>query len=156
MAFGTYLTSAIAVIFFASAPLTSASASSLSSCLSTANLQPISSSSSQYAADVRTYNRRLSYKPADVVFPTNVQDVASAVKCAAAAGVKVAARSGGHSYAANGVGGQDGSLVVDLRHLTSLKVTSSNHTAVFGTGIRLGDLALGLFNGGGQAIAHGM
>lgn len=84
-----------------------------------------------------------------------MDDVAAAVKCASSAGVKVAARSGGHSYAANGVGGQDGSLIVDLKNLKSVQVTSSNQTAVFGTGIRLGDLALALYNGGKQAIAHG-
>ena len=133
----------------------SESSATLTSCLSSANLHPISPSSSNYTADSLAFNRRLSYQPADIVFPATVQDVARAVKCASSAGVKVAARSGGHSYAANGIGGEDGSLVIDLRQLNSVKVTASDHTAVFGTGIRLGDLALALFNGGKQAMAHG-
>ena len=128
---------------------------SLTPCLSSANLRPISPTSSAYATDSLAFNRRLSYKPADIVFPTTVQQVASAVKCASDAGVKIAARSGGHSYAANGVGGQDGSLIIDLKNLNKVKVTASDQTAVFGTGIRLGDLALGLYNGGKQAMAHG-
>ena len=37
--------------------------------------------------------------------------------CVLSWGVKVAARSGGHSYAANGIGGEDGSLVIDLKIL---------------------------------------
>ncbi|KAF7970900.1 hypothetical protein HWV62_22660 [Athelia sp. TMB] len=135
--------------------LASSSSSSLSSCLSSAGLSPITSSSSSYAADVVAYNHRLKFKPVSVVYPTNAAGVASAVKCAASAGVKVAARSGGHSYAANGLGGQDGSLVVDLKHLHSIKVTASSQKATFGTGIRLGDLALALYNNGGQAMAHG-
>lgn len=132
-----------------------ASSASLDSCLSTANLQPVTPSSFDYGADSLAYNRRLSYKPASIVFPSTVQEVANAIKCASQAGVKVAARSGGHSYAANGLGGQDGSLVVDLQHLNSIKVIASNQTAVFGAGIRLGDLALALYKGGKQAIPHG-
>ncbi|KIM85891.1 Glucooligosaccharide oxidase [Piloderma croceum F 1598] len=136
-------------------PFVASASATLTSCLSSANLQPISSSSANYTADSLAFNRRLSYKPTDIVFPTNNQDVASAINCASQAGVKVAARSGGHSYAANGVGGEDGSLVIDLKNLNSVQVTASNQTAVFGTGIHLGDLALALFNGGEQAMAHG-
>jgi len=145
------------IVFLLSArlPFVASDSATLTSCLSSANLQPISPSSSNYTADSLAFNRRLSYKPADIVFPTNAQDVASAVKCASQAGVKVAARSGGHSYAANGIGGEDGSLVIDLKNLKSVIVNASNQTAVFGTGNRLGDLALALFNGGKQAIAHG-
>jgi FAD/FMN-containing dehydrogenase len=152
--------SAMIVVLFVSARLPATAtalqtSTTLTSCLSSANLHPISSSSADYKADSLAFNRRLSYKPADIVFPTNVNEVASAIKCASGAGVKVAARSGGHSYAANGIGGEDGSLVVDLKRLNSVKVTASKQTAVFGTGIRLGDLALALFNGGKQAMAHG-
>jgi FAD binding domain len=156
MTFGNYLL-VLAAVLLVSAHLISASSntSTLSSSLSSANLQPVTSSSSDYAADSLAFNRRFSYNPADIVFPTSAHEVASAVKCASRAGVKVAARSGGHSYAANGVGGQNGSLVVDLRHLNSTNVTASDKTAVFGTGIRLGDLALALFSGGQQAMAHG-
>jgi hypothetical protein len=148
-------TTILVVLISTCPPFVASDSATLTSCLSSANLQPISSSSSDYAADSLAYNRRLSYKPADIVFPTDEQDVASAVSCASQAGVKVSARSGGHSYAANGVGGEDGSLVIDLKNLNSVKVTASNQTAVFGTGIRIGDLALALFNGGNQAMAHG-
>jgi hypothetical protein len=133
----------------------STAGATINSCLSSANLDPVFPSSSVYAADTLAYNHRLAYKPAAVVYPSTVQDVAKAVECASQAGIKVAARSGGHSYAANGIGGQDGSLVVDLKNIKSIQVSSSTQTAVFGTGIRLGDLALALYNGGHQAIAHG-
>ena len=149
---------ALTIILAASGALagTSSPSTTLSACLSSAGLSPVTSSSSAYAADVLAYNHRLAYKPAAVVYPANASGVAAAVQCAASAGVKVAARSGGHSYAANGVGGQDGSLVVDLKHLTGVTVAASSQTATFGTGLRLGDLALALFNNGGQAMAHGM
>ena len=143
------------LIFLSACLVSSVASASLDACLTSANLHPVTSSSSAYGADSLAFNRRLSYKPAAIIFPTTVQDVANAVKCASQASVKVAARSGGHSYAANGVGGQDGSLVVDLKNLHSIKVTASNQTAVFGTGNRLGDIALALYNGGKQAMAHG-
>ena len=155
MAIRSNLLGIILLLLSTRLPFVASVSANLTSCLSSANLQPISSSSTNYTVDSLAFNRRLSYEPADIVFPTNDQDVASAINCASQAGVKVVARSGGHSYAANGVGGEDGSLVIDLKNLNSVQVTASNQTAVFGTGIRLGDLALALFNGGKQAMAHG-
>ncbi|KEP47175.1 putative FAD-linked oxidoreductase ygaK, partial [Rhizoctonia solani 123E] len=51
------------------------------------------------AAASDTFNQRLLYRPAAVVYPNTAQDVQRYVRCAAASGVAVAARSGGHSYA---------------------------------------------------------
>lgn len=145
--------SAFVIVLLVSAQFAAGTSSpnitTLDSCLSTLN--PSHSSS-----DALAYNRRLSYMPAAIVFPTTVDEVSTAIKCASISSVQVAARSGGHSYAANGIGGQNGSLVIDLRNLNSVNVTASNNTAVFGTGIRLGDLALALYDGGNQAIAHGI
>src|ERR1700691_5779876 len=155
MAIRSNLLGIILLLLSTRLPFVAIVSATLTSCLSSADLQPISSSSTNYTADSLAFNRRLSYEPADIIFPTNDQDVASVINCASQAGVKVVARSGGHSYAANGVGGEDGSLVIDLKNLNSVQVTASNQTAVFGTGIRLGDLALALFNGGKQAMAHG-
>ena len=156
MAIQGNLLGAIVVVLSTCLPFVATDSTALTSCLSSANLQPISFTSTNYTADSLAYNRRLSYNPVDIVFPKNDQDVASAVDCASQAGIKVAARSGGHSYAANGIGGENGSLVIDLRNLNGINVTASNQTAVFGTGIRIGDLALALFNGGNQAISHGV
>lgn len=68
--------------------------------------------------------------------------------------MQVVARSGGHSYIANGLGGKDGALVVDLRNLNKITVDSSKHTAVIETGNRLGNIALAL-NNAGRALPHG-
>lgn len=48
---------------------------------------------------VRPYNLALPVQPVAVVRPTSSQDVAAFVTCASSSGVKVQARSGGHSYA---------------------------------------------------------
>lgn len=51
------------------------------------------------AAWVRPFNLEVPVEPAAVVRPVDGGEVAAAVRCAVASGVKVQARSGGHSYA---------------------------------------------------------
>ncbi|KAJ7614648.1 hypothetical protein DFH06DRAFT_1343987 [Mycena polygramma] len=100
------------------------------------------------------FNRRFTISPGAVTFPTNVQQVAAAVMAGAVQKIPVVARSGGHSYIANGLGGSSGSLVIDLSQLKTINVVASNNTAVIETGNRLGDIALAL-NASGRAIPHG-
>jgi FAD/FMN-containing dehydrogenase len=48
---------------------------------------------------VKPFNTDVPVEPIAVIRPNNAQEVSGAVKCAAAQGVKVQAKSGGHSYA---------------------------------------------------------
>jgi FAD/FMN-containing dehydrogenase len=59
-----------------------------------------------------------------------------------------------HSYIANGLGGRNGALVVDMSKLKAITVRPANNTAIIETGNRLGDVALAL-NAKGRAIPHG-
>ncbi|KAJ7148097.1 glucooligosaccharide oxidase [Mycena crocata] len=102
----------------------------------------------------RAFNRRFTFSPLAVAFPTSVAQVSAAVAAGAAQKLEVVARSGGHSYIANGLGGNNGALVVDLSKLKAITVRSSNNTAVIETGNRLGDIALAL-DAAGRAIPHG-
>ncbi|EUC54236.1 FAD-linked oxidoreductase [Rhizoctonia solani AG-3 Rhs1AP] len=106
------------------------------------------------AAAAHTFNQRLLYKPAAIAYPNTAQDVQRYVKCAAASGVAVAARSGGHSYASYDLGGSDGNLVIDLSNMTSV-VVHDDGTAYVQTGNRLGDLAQKLWDQGKRAVPHG-
>ena len=113
---------------------------------------------------------RLNWKPVALVYPTDANGVSAAVKCGAANGVKVNARSGGHSCehfsnppvihtrrtitqlstdAAFALGGEDGHLTVSLDHLRHLSLHGDEVT--FGTGNRLGDVALYLWENGASA-----
>lgn len=76
--------------------------------------------------------------------------------CAAASGLKVQAKSGGHSYASFSSGGKNGSLIVDLRAFNTIEVDDETEIATVGTGVRLGNLALGLFERGERAVPHGV
>ncbi|KAJ7155018.1 glucooligosaccharide oxidase [Mycena filopes] len=108
---------------------------------------------SNYTAVSTAFNRRFTISPVAVAFPTTVSQVSVAVAAGTAQNLEVVARSGGHSYIANGLGGNNGSLVVDLSKLKAITVRSNN-TALIETGNRLGDVALAL-NAKGRALPHG-
>ncbi|KAH9818279.1 hypothetical protein DFH28DRAFT_888282 [Melampsora americana] len=101
------------------------------------------------------FNKRLTYLPAVIVFPNSTKSVSDSVKVAVEEKLPVSPRSGGHSYAAYGLGGANGALVVDLSRLKTVSVDQSTGHAVIGTGNRLGDMAIGLYSQGGRALPHG-
>ena len=102
-----------------------------------------------------TANASLLYTPAAVVRPTTPQYVSNAVVCASSANIKVQTLSGGHSYGSYSTGGKNGSLVVHLEALQQIIVDNTTGIATVGAGVRLGNLALGLFNQGKRAVPHG-
>lgn len=113
-------------------------------------------SSPDFANRAKTYNSRLPYTPAVIVLPTTTQHISDAVVCAGKNGVKVQAKSGGHSYASFSSGGQSGSMVIDLESFQSISV-DANGIAKVGGGVRLGNLALGIYNTNNakRALPHG-
>ncbi|KAK6612567.1 glucooligosaccharide oxidase [Botrytis cinerea] len=130
-------------------------ASSIQDCLTQHSVPYQDSSSSSWATTISPYNLRLSYTPAVVTLPTTSQHVSDAITCAAAAGLKVQAKSGGHSYASYSSGGKDGSLIVSLENFNSISVDPQTNIATVGGGVRLGNLALGLYSQGKRAVPHG-
>ena len=152
----------------------SASNQSLQACLASKSVPLSLNSSSDWASLIDPYNLRLKYIPTAVTLPTTPQQVSDIVVCAAAAGVKVQARSGGHSYGSFSLGGKNGSLVVDLRNFNTISLDNckfsyffyihchgiaNNHQATgivtVGGGARLGNLGLGIYNQGQRALPHG-
>lgn len=83
----------------------------------------------------------------------SVEDVQKVVKCGASLSLPVVARSGGHSYAAYGLGGVDGALVCDLSALTNISLDGEN--VVVQTGNKLGAVATYLYANGQRALPHG-
>lgn len=105
--------------------------------------------------DVNRWNLDIEVDPAAVTFPTTSDQVAAVVKCAAEQGFKVQPRCGGHSYGNFGLGGVDGAVVVDLRHLQQFSMDRSTWRATIGGGTHLGDVTKKLHEAGGRAMAHG-
>ncbi|KAJ7065270.1 glucooligosaccharide oxidase [Mycena amicta] len=126
----------------------------LHNALSASGVSAVYPTDSNYSTVSQAFNRRFTISPVAVAYPTTVQQVAAAVQAGHGLSIPVVARSGGHSYIANGLGGNSGALVVDLSKMKSISVRSSNNTALIQTGNRLGDVALAL-NAAGRALPHG-
>ncbi|KAK7024499.1 hypothetical protein VNI00_016251 [Paramarasmius palmivorus] len=109
-----------------------------------------------YVNASRAYNMRFDPSPIAVTYPINVQQVSLVVNAGAKEGVRVVARSGGHSYIANSLGSSDYSpaLVVDLSNFDNITYDPTTETAVIQPGNRLGQVALAL-NEHGRAMPHG-
>ncbi|EEA25025.1 hypothetical protein TMatcc_008127 [Talaromyces marneffei ATCC 18224] len=105
--------------------------------------------------DVNPYNLDYPVTPAAVTFPESAGQVAAIVKCAVNADVKVQAKSGGHSYANYGLGGEDGAIVVDMRHFQQFSYDPTTQYATIGAGTLLGDIDTRLHDAGGRAMTHG-
>ncbi|KAK7031539.1 Glucooligosaccharide oxidase [Favolaschia claudopus] len=128
--------------------------SGLQSSLTASGVSAVYPGDSSFASASKSYNLRFTITPAAVAYPTNVQQVAAAVKAGSDNKMQVVARSGGHSYIANGLGGNSGALVIDMSKMKAITVRSSNNTALIETGNRLGDVATAL-NNAGRALPHG-
>lgn len=104
---------------------------------------------------VKPYNLDIPVKPTAVAYPKTSEQVAAIVKCAVDNSLKVQPRSGGHSYANYGVGGEDGSIVVDLKNFQQFSMDKSTWQATIGGGTLLGDVTKRLHDNGNRAMAHG-
>lgn len=135
-------------------PTSTSTAGTLGQCLTQKNFPIRLTSSSDFSQLAQPYNLRLPYTPAVIVLPTTVQHISDAVTCAAKYNVKVQPRGGGHSYAAFSLGGQNGAMVIDLQSFQEVSL-DANNIAKVGGGVRLGNLAQGIFNQKQRALPHG-
>ncbi|KAM0329408.1 hypothetical protein ACHAQA_004715 [Verticillium albo-atrum] len=125
------------------------------SCLAAADVPFLDATAPEWPALTTPLNIRVPVVPRAVVPATSVAHVQGAVQCAARHGVKVAPKSGGHSYANSGLGGEDGHVVVLLDRLFGVHVREDG-TAVVKAGSRLGHVATDLFAQGGRGVSHGL
>lgn len=130
-----------------------ASSSSLESCLDDASVPYDLPDSDTWDSEVAPFNTRLPYLPVAIAVPLTTAHIEDAVKCAVESGVKVSPKSGGHSYASLGLGGEDGHLVVQLDRMHEVRLEDG--TAYVQGGARLGHVAVELYDQGGRAISHG-
>ncbi|CAI4217594.1 unnamed protein product [Parascedosporium putredinis] len=105
---------------------------------------------------VKPFNLEIDIEPIAVFRPKNTNEVSAVVKCAESVGAKVQARSGGHSYANYGIGGEDGHVVIDLVNMQSFSVDQTTWDVTVGAGTRLGELDKKMHKAGGRAFAHGV
>lgn len=108
-------------------PLQLQARSDIEDCLTTNNVPYAVQNSANWTALSTPYNLRLVYTPAVITIPETPDHVSSSVTCAAAAGLKVQAKGGGHSYASYSSGGQDGSLIIEMENFSSIEVDQSEY-----------------------------
>jgi FAD/FMN-containing dehydrogenase len=104
---------------------------------------------------IKPFNLRLPFAPAAVAVPTTLAQVQAAVKCGVQAGLKINPKSGGHSYAAHSLGGEDGHFMIDLKFWNSVVVDNVTQIATVGPAGRLGNIAQSLYSQGKRAFSHG-
>lgn len=126
----------------------------LTACLDNAKVPYVDDKSDGWADDIKPQNLRLPYTPHAIVYPTTTEEIQNAVRCGAEHELKVAPKSGGHSYASYGLGGEDGHLVIQLDHMYGVDLKDDN-TAVIKAGTRLGYASLELYDQGKRDIPHG-
>jgi FAD/FMN-containing dehydrogenase len=100
-----------------------------------------------YTAAARVYNLRFDdVHPSAVARPVEAADVQKAVRAMAHRGVRVRARSGGHSYA--GYSTLSDGIVIELSELDSIVVDRRSQTAKVGAGAQLIDVYSALAKAG--------
>jgi FAD/FMN-containing dehydrogenase len=103
----------------------------------------VSRSAAGYGTAKRLQNTRYDpIRPLAIAFCESAEDVARCVGWARRHGVRIAARSGGHSYAGYSTVG--GGLLVDVTRLAAVEARSGGRASV-GAGALLGDVYAGLW-----------
>ncbi|KAI9888815.1 MAG: hypothetical protein M1814_006269 [Vezdaea aestivalis] len=118
----------------------------LVTCLTSKNVPVKLTTDSDFSTYAKPYNLRLAYTPAAIALPTTNQHVQDSLICAGQTSTKAQPKSGGHSYASYSSGGIDGVLIIDLESFQSISVDTSTNIAAVGGGVRIGNMALGLYN----------
>lgn len=141
------------------APITASTSlekrAALDNCLADLGVPVYVADSKDFTQAIKPFNLRVPFRPAAYAVPETIKHVQDAVTCGVKTDVRVNAKSGGHSYGSHGLGGEDGHLVVDMRHFNNVTVDLEAHTAVVGSGGRLGNIATALYDQGKQATSHG-
>lgn len=111
--------------------------------------------SPDYVRDVAPFNIRIPYTPTSIALAKTTRHIQDAVRCGKKLGIKVSAKSGGHSYANFGLGGENGHLVIQLDRMYDVTYDKRSNIATVEPGARLGHVATVLYEEYNRAIAHG-
>ena len=87
---------------------------------------------------LKAYNQQLrgtNLHPLAFAQPASTEDVAAVVQCCVTAGLRFAARNGGHHYEANSL--LDGGVVIHLAKLRGFRIDKQAHTLTLGAGQQL-------------------
>jgi FAD/FMN-containing dehydrogenase len=131
------------------------SKATIEDCLTESGVPIDTQGSAGWEQDAAPFNVRVPYTPVAISVPTTIEHIQSSVLCGKKLGIKVSPKSGGHSYASLGFGGENGHLLVELDRMYGVTVDEVTQVATVQPGARLGHLATVLYDEYNRAIAHG-
>ena len=126
----------------------------LTDCLTAAKVPQNLPGTADFTQAIKPFNLRVPFTPIAVAVPTTVAQVQAAVDCGNKNNATISPKSGGHSYASHGLGGENGHFMIDMKMFNSVSVDSSGIASV-GPGGRLGNIASSLYSQGQRAFSHG-
>lgn len=132
-----------------------ATRSDITDCLDDASVPQALPGTTNFTQAIKPFNLRLPFTPVAVAVPTTVAQVQAAVSCGVSLGITISPKSGGHSYASHGIGGEDGHLMVDMKYFNTVNLDTDTGIATIGPGARLGNVAQALYTQGKVAFSHG-
>jgi FAD/FMN-containing dehydrogenase len=91
-----------------------------------------------YGETTTIWNGMITKRPAVVIRPSSVQDVARAVAFVRDNGLALAIKGGGHNIA--GLALSDGGVTLDMCHMNTVDVDAAKRTVTVGPGCTLGDV----------------
>lgn len=98
----------------------------------------------------QAWNLAVDKRPLAIVRPADAETVAATIKLVVGAGVPLAVRSGGHSYA--GHSSVDAGVVLDLQRIAAIEVDQANRHVNIGPGARWSDVTDALAGHGLAAV----
>jgi FAD/FMN-containing dehydrogenase len=129
------------LLWFSLAPLSIAAfidhrarQTAITDCLTNASVPQDLPGTTDFTQAIEPFNLRVPFTPVAVAVPTTVSQVQAAVSCGASLGVFVSPKSGGHSYASHGLGGENGHLMVDMKYFFNVTLDNSTGIATVGPG----------------------
>lgn len=127
----------------------------ITQCLAASGVPYDTKGSSDWNTDATSFNIRLPYTPVAIAVPRTVDHIKKAVLCGKKLKTKVSPRSGGHSYASFGLGGDNAHLVIELSRMYGVSFDKPSGVATVEPGARLGHMASVLYNQYGVSVSHG-
>ncbi|EXJ59456.1 uncharacterized protein A1O5_12081 [Cladophialophora psammophila CBS 110553] len=102
------------------------------------DLEVLTASSTDWADIRASYLIDNPAKPLAIARPRDASEVSIFVHAARNHGVKISVRGGGHDVFGRSIA--DGCLVIDMRHMKTIKISQDRQTATIGGGVLIGDV----------------
>ncbi|CEG47841.1 berberine-like protein [Plasmopara halstedii] len=124
-------------------------------CLEKAAIQMSTPLAETWSVDTEAWNSRVSPVPAVVVFPKTEEQVSAALKCAAAADVKVTTLGGNRSFSSLGFGRNNNALIMNLKYLKHLIYDEKTQLLSYGGPVTIADAVKYMWTKCERTVNHG-